>query len=143
VSPPDGRQLTVRVRALGASGETAPRVVDYRIEVAGLRPGERAGLTLAFYDGADPAGEPVPGRYQVREYDLGMAHAGQGQAGPALELAVSLPTEYSGWAVREVRAGGWAWPFAVDSGEPPAPGSTPAGAPVAQGNVGKSVDTKG
>ena len=47
-------------------------------------------------------------------------------------VVLSLPTEYSGWAVREARAGGWAWPFTVDTGAPPAPGSTPAGAPAAQ-----------
>jgi len=129
VSPPDGRIMTVLVREQGASGEINPRVVDYRLELAGLLPGERAGLTLAFYDGADPDGKPVPGRYQVRSYELAAARAG---ADPALELIVSLPTEWSGWAVREVRAGGWAWPFAVVPDGPASLGSTPVGAPVPQ-----------
>lgn len=134
--PPDNRQLTIRVRTIGAPiPEKRPHRVRYHLEVLGARGGEEVGLTLAFYDGASMDGEAHPGAYQVVDFGLGRA------PGVFLDMYLTLPTEWSGWAVREARAGGWAWPFTVDSGD--APGATSAGAPVPQAETSLSGDAPG
>lgn len=124
--PPDNRQLTIRVRAVGPAPAARPCRVAYRLEVLGARAGEGVGLTLAFYDGASLDGEARPGAYQVRDFDLGC----NPEEVRSMRLVLTLPAQWSGFAVREARAGGWAWPFVVDSGD--APGATPAGAPEPQ-----------
>lgn len=125
--PPDERVFTVRVRLLEDT-PGPPRRVGMRLDVYGLSPGETGALTLALYDGAARAEEGgqalEPGRYRVIEVGL--------SADRPVLLTLLLPTAYSGWAVRELKASGWAWPFTVEADGPEAPGSTPAGAREAQ-----------
>lgn len=111
------RQLTIRVWSVGDL-LSIPRGVEYRLAVQGLEPGEKAGITLALYDGATDQLPARPGTFKLLEREV--------TAGEPLALALYLPGEYSGWAVREIRASGWALPFTVET-DGPVPGATPAG----------------